>query len=198
MSTGSAGTTGLSSLNSLPPAAFVTAVTAVCASPSFALALLTARPFASTAALYDAADAAWTAASEPDVLAAFAAHPRIGQPHNLHKPSNKPRSQSTDFTSSSGRFAEWSSGEQSGVANASGHVIAMLACRNNEYFERFGFVFLVCATGKSADEMLRLLEARLGNDRQTEIRIAAEEQRKITRLRLTKLLEERESNNAAL
>ena len=83
---------------------------------------------------------------------------------------------------------KWSAQEQSGVAAASAEAISQLAERNREYEDRFGFIFVICASGKSSDEMLAILNSRIDNDPQTELRIAAEEQSKITRLRLEKLL----------
>ena len=88
------------------------------------------------------------------------------------------------------RAADWSAGEQSGVATAESEVGEQLAAVNRLYEQKFGFIFIVCATGKSADEMLAICRARLGNTPETELRIAAEEQRKITEIRLNKLLEQ--------
>jgi 2-oxo-4-hydroxy-4-carboxy-5-ureidoimidazoline decarboxylase len=116
-------------------------------------------------------------------LEAFAAHPRIGDLDSLRM-----------------KFAgnrEWSGGEQAGVSVATDDVLQALAQGNDDYFERFGYLFIVCATGKSADEMLALLKVRLGNDAESELAMAAGEQRKITRLRLEKLaasLAENETN----
>lgn len=116
-------------------------------------------------------------------LEAFAAHPRIGDLDSLRM-----------------KFAgnrEWSGGEQSGVSVATDEVLQALARGNDDYFERFGYLFIVCATGKSADEMLALLQARLDNDANSELATAAGEQRKITHLRLEKLavsLAENETN----
>ena len=84
----------------------------------------------------------------------------------------------------------WAAGEQAGAASASDAVRDRLAIRNRDYEARFGYIFIVCATGKSADEMLEIVERRLTNDAAVELGIAAEEQRKITHLRLTKLLAE--------
>ena len=86
--------------------------------------------------------------------------------------------------------AEWSSGEQSGVETAANTVRNELAEANRLYEAKFGFIFIVCATGKTADEMLAVCRARLGNSLETELQIAAEEQRKITEIRLNKLLEQ--------
>ena len=84
--------------------------------------------------------------------------------------------------------AAWSTQEQAGAAGASADVRERLAARNRDYEARFGYIFIVCATGKSADEMLSMLEQRLTNDPNEELEIAAEEQRKIMRIRLAKLL----------
>lgn len=128
------------------------------------------RPFRSERALLEAARAEWLALTPGDWREAFQQHPAIG-----------------DVTSLRQRFPatyHHSAREQAGVASATDDVLARLADGNRRYRERFGYTFIVCATGKSADEMLRLLEARLGNDPAHEIRVAAEEQAKITALRL--------------
>ena len=125
------------------------------------------RPFASVEEIAAAADTAWWALGRPDWLEAFAAHPQIG---------------------GSAPASAWSAAEQAGVAGAAERTRHRLAEANREYQARFGYIFIVCATGKSADEMLDLLEGRLRNDPDHELRVAAEEQRKITQLRLTKLL----------
>ena len=135
----------------------------VCASPKWADAMMSARPFASWDAM--AAHARGIELTDDEWLAAFAAHPRIGD----RKPG-------------------WSSQEQAGTRGASDETLRALADGNRAYEERFGFVYLICATGKSADEMLATLRTRIGNDRKTEIRNAAEEHRKITELRLEKLV----------
>jgi 2-oxo-4-hydroxy-4-carboxy-5-ureidoimidazoline decarboxylase len=83
----------------------------------------------------------------------------------------------------------WAAQEQARVADAAPDLVERLAARNGEYEARFGYIFIVCATGKSAGEMLGMLESRIRNDPGTELRIAANEQRKITRLRLAKLLD---------
>jgi 2-oxo-4-hydroxy-4-carboxy-5-ureidoimidazoline decarboxylase len=88
-----------------------------------------------------------------------------------------------------GNAAQWSANEQSNVANASKEILETLAKGNQDYETKFGYIFIVCATGKSAAEMLALLQSRLPNDPEKEIEIAADEQNKITRLRLEKLLE---------
>jgi hydroxyisourate hydrolase len=131
------------------------------------------RPFASVHDVFAAADSLWPSLEPADWLEAFAAHPKIG-----------------DFDALKTRFAStgaWSATEQSGVATASEAVLRALAARNAEYEARFGFIFIVCATGKSAPELLALIEQRIGNDPQAELLISAGEQAKITRIRLRKL-----------
>jgi allantoicase len=132
------------------------------------------RPFEDAAALLRQADRVWWSLGEADHLEAFAAHPRIG--------GDRPA------VDTGARAAAWSAGEQAGVAPAELAVRERLAAANQAYEDRFGFTFIVCATGRSAGEMLDLLEARLGHDRAPELRTAGEEQAKITRLRLAKLL----------
>lgn len=132
--------------------------------------MLARRPFGSDAALLSAAREVWFALDEADWLEAFSHHPKIG-----------------DRKSLAARFPathDLSAKEQSAVATAGARVLDALAEANEAYLARFGFIFIVCATGKSAAEILRLLRDRLENDRETELRNAAEEQAKITALRL--------------
>jgi len=140
-----------------------------------------ARPFSSVAALERAADEVWLALEAPDILEAFAAHPKIG-------------AGGAGGAGEAGRAGgdgapQWSPQEQSGVRDAAGDVRERLAAGNRAYEARFGYIFIICATGKSADEMVASLEQRLRHTRDQELRIAADEQRMITRLRLTKLLD---------
>jgi OHCU decarboxylase len=146
------------------------------------------RPFRSADSLWETADATWRQLSPDDWREAFAAHPPIGvtgtgpsgpAPVTVHPNSADVSEQSR----------AWSKHEQSGTRSADSETLAELAALNREYADRFGHVFLVCATGKTAAEMLAIGRKRLGNDTETELAIAAEEQRKITRLRLEKLLE---------
>ena len=142
-----------------------------CGSRRWVDRMLARRPFGSDAALQSAAREEWFALSEPDWLEAFSHHPKIG-----------------DRASLAARFPathDLSAREQSGVSGASADVIDQLATANETYLERFGFIFIVCATGKTAGEILQLLRDRLDNDRATELRMAAEEQAKITALRLS-------------
>ena len=134
------------------------------------------RPFPMLEKLFETAERVWFALSTADQLEAFAAHPTIGS--------------TKAAASQKKQAADWSAGEQSGVATAESEVGEQLAAVNRLYEKKFGFIFIVCATGKSADEMLAICRARLGNTPETELKIAAEEQRKITEIRLNKLLEQ--------
>jgi OHCU decarboxylase len=126
------------------------------------------RPYADLAAVQRAADEVWTTLGSADWLEAFAAHPRIGE--------------------GGGHAAAWSRQEQSGVGGAGREVQEALARGNAEYEARFGHVFLISAAGRSAGEILDELQARLGNDPATELRVAADQHRRITRLRIERLL----------
>ena len=131
------------------------------------------RPVTTLDALKITSEKCFDALAEKDWLEAFAAHPKIGDMQSLRM-----------------KFAgnrEWSGGEQAGVNAADEATLQRLSAGNAEYEARFGFIFIVCATGKSAAQMLALLEARLHHPREKEITIAADEQRKITRLRLEKM-----------
>lgn len=142
-----------------------------CAARAWADAMAAARPFPDVAAVTSTADRVWWNLEERDWLEAFAAHPRIGEQ-----------------AAGRNRFARWSRSEQADSADADRSIAAALAAANREYEDRFGHVFVVFATGKTAAEMLDLCRTRLGNDPEAEIRAAAAEQAKITDLRLRKLL----------
>jgi len=132
------------------------------------------RPFVSREQLFEKAEQIWEQCSDEDWLEAFEHHPKIGDVSSLKK-----------------KFAnteKWAGQEQAGVNVASDEIIRKLAEGNREYEQKFGYIFIVCATGKSAAEMLALLEARLHNAPGKELRIAMREQMKITRIRLEKLL----------
>ena len=147
-----------------------------CGSQRFASAMTAARPFANVNELLTKADSICWSLGSRDWLEAFRAHPKIGEKKAAAAQSKEAR--------------EWSAQEQSGIRNAAADTMAALAAGNRDYEQRFGFIFIVCATGKSSEEMLAILQARLQNDAETEIAVAAEEQRKITRLRLEKLLQQ--------
>jgi OHCU decarboxylase len=157
----------LTELNALPPADAQTALLKCCGSKRWVKRMVAGRPFATADDLLQAADDAARELTDEDWLEAFAAHPRIGE-----------RSQSA-----------WSQQEQAAALTAEADVQERLARGNRAYEDKFGFIFIVFASGKSPDEILQLLERRMKNDRAAEIRNAAGEQRKITRNRLQKLLE---------
>lgn len=157
---------GVRWLNVLASDAFEREVLACCGSRAWAKALGDARPFADFSALLENSDAVWGGLRPDDQREAFAAHPRIGE-----------RSGSA-----------WAQMEQSGTASASQETLVAIETGNREYEERFGHVFLIDATGKTADEMLEALWRRLSNDPESELREAAEQQRQITRIRLDKLV----------
>lgn len=140
-----------------------------CGSRRWARLMAERRPFASPARLAETADQIWWSLSRADWLQAFAAHPRIGTP-----------------TAMPG--GQWAAGEQSRMNAATEGVRERIVQANRDYEARFGYIFIVCATGKSGPEMLAILESRLLNTPEDELKIAAAEQATITRLRLTKLL----------
>jgi len=146
-----------------------------CGSARWASAMTAVRPFANNDALFAKADELWWSLSAEDWLEAFRAHPKIGE----KKAASAAQSE---------QARAWSVQEQSGVADASSQTKDELERLNREYEDQFGFIFIVCASGKSSEAMLSILNNRIDNDRDTELRIAAEEQRKITRLRLEKWL----------
>ena len=148
-------------------------LTMCCGSPAWVDRMLAHRPFGSDEQLHAMARQEWFALT-PDLWKdAFAQHPAIGDREALRERFPK--------------TAEFSADEQRGVADASDHTLDALAERNRDYRARFGHIFIVCATGKSADELLASLDARLKNDPQTELLIAAGEQAKIIELRLQRL-----------
>ena len=155
-------------LNHASAAEAMTEFMRCCGSTRWARALVGARPFADAAALFSVAEDAWAATGPEDWREAISHHPRIG-----------------DLASTNGA---WSSQEQQGVSGAAEDVLQALAAENSAYEARFGFTFLVCATGRSAAQMLALLQARMPNAPAEELRVAAGEQAKITRIRLEKLL----------
>jgi 2-oxo-4-hydroxy-4-carboxy-5-ureidoimidazoline decarboxylase len=145
-----------------------------CGSKRWARELAQARPFEEEAELFDCSDAIWLKLSQADWDAAFTSHPRIGERKAVE--------------SATQQSAAWSRQEQSGVDPADQASSAALERGNILYEERFGRVFLICASRKSASEMLAALERRLQNDSQTELGEAVEQQRQITQLRLRKWL----------
>jgi allantoicase len=138
---------------------------ACCGSKRWARKMAEARPFSGEDELFANADRIFRDLSAEDWLEAFAAHPKIGE-------------------RASGEAAT----EQAGARGASPETLAALARANREYEERFGYIFIVCASGRSAEEMLDLCRRRLHNAAAEELKVAAEEQRMITRLRLLKMM----------
>jgi OHCU decarboxylase len=134
-----------------------------------------ARPFSNSDELSSKADEIWWNLDQEDWLEAFRAHPKIGEKKAVAVQSAEAQ--------------RWSALEQSETERAAAETKAALAEGNREYEQRFGFIFIICATGKSAEEILAALNSRMNNDPETELRVAADEQRKITQLRLQKLLE---------
>ena len=164
---------GLARLNALAAGEARTALGRCCGSSAWAEAMVASRPFEDVPALLRIAERTWWRLDEAAHREAFAAHPRIGE-----------------RKTPAGGDAAWSSGEQKAAATADGAVLAELAAANRAYFDRHGFVFIVCATGRSAEAMLAELRARTPSSSADELRTAAEEQIKITRLRLHKLIGE--------
>jgi OHCU decarboxylase len=146
-----------------------------CGSTVWAKRAADARPFANQHELLAAADEIWWKLDEEDWLEAFRAHPKIGERKAA--------------ATQSAQAQQWSAQEQSESQKTAAETKAALADGNREYEQRFGFIFIICATGRSAEEILAALNGRLNNDSKAELHIAAEEQRKITQLRLQKLLE---------
>jgi 2-oxo-4-hydroxy-4-carboxy-5-ureidoimidazoline decarboxylase len=144
-----------------------------CGSENWAAAMVNARPFANDQDLLNKAEQAFSQMSKTDWLDAFAAHPKIGDIDSLRQKY--------------GNTKDWAQNEQAGVSGTSSRVLEHLASGNAAYEERFGYIFIVCATGKSAEEMLAILNGRINNEAESEFAIAAEEQKKITRIRLEKL-----------
>jgi 2-oxo-4-hydroxy-4-carboxy-5-ureidoimidazoline decarboxylase len=144
-----------------------------CASRHWADAMTTRRPFSKDVEIYLAAEEIWANLDRADWLEAFAAHPRIGDLEALRK----------KFATT----ADWCAAEQAGVLGTGADVLQALAEGNRQYEERFGYLFIVCATGKTAQQILKILQERLANSHADELAIAAREQAKITRLRLEKL-----------
>lgn len=144
-----------------------------CGSNAWVEKMLSVPPIDDLVELFEDAEEKWYECSEKDWKDAFLNHPKIGDLESLKK----------KFAST----AQWASNEQSGVNTATEKILEKLAEGNKLYEDKFGYIFIICATGKSAEEMLKNLGERLSNDPEDEIKIAAGEQNKITQLRLEKL-----------
>ena len=165
----------LTELNNLHPAALKEALGKCCGAGAWVSQLMAVFPVKDAQQLFSEAQRTWYACDEADWREAFTHHPKIGDINSLKE----------KFASTS----QWAEGEQSSVRLTSQQVLEALASGNTQYEQKFGYIFIVCATGKSAEEMLALLQARLHNSPADEIKIAMAEQNKITRLRLEKLLQ---------
>jgi OHCU decarboxylase len=149
------------------------AMLACCGAHRWAEQMVGLRPIANIPALSEAADRVWATMAEPDWMEAFARHPRIGE---------------RKAAAASEKSTAWSAQEQAGTSGAANNIMRELAEGNALYEQRFGFTYIVCATGKSADEMLTILKRRLANGRMAELKEAAEQQRQILQIRLGKWL----------
>jgi 2-oxo-4-hydroxy-4-carboxy-5-ureidoimidazoline decarboxylase len=152
-----------------------------CGSKVWAREMVARRPFQNEAALIAASDEAWRKLNESDWMEAFNSHPRIGE-------SNAP-GPTAERSSVQQYSLAWAMQEQKEVADAGDAVKIALAEGNREYETKFGRIFIVCATGRSAAELLEILRRRLQNEAGTELREAAEQQRQITQIRLKKWLQ---------
>ncbi len=165
----------LTAFNNLPIKSAHKVLENCCGAGKWLAGMLSSRPFEDENALYATAREIWQACSREDGLEAFSHHPKIGDLQSLQKKYAATQA--------------WASQEQAGTQTASLATLQALAEGNKAYESKFGYIFIVCATGKSAEEMLHLLEERLGNKPDEEIKIAMNEQAKITQIRLRKLLE---------
>jgi len=161
-------------LNSLTPEEAAKELRQCCGSRRWAEQMSNNRPYSTLESLITHADRLWWSLTPDDWLEAFRSHPKIGE----KKASDKVSAQSS----------QWSGQEQAGVSSASQDTVDSLESLNRAYEQKFGFIFIICATGKTSDEMLVALRERLEHDAAEELPIAAAEQCKITELRLKKLL----------
>ena len=174
--------TTLRDLNALPPHAVEPLLAACCGAPGWVRGMLARRPFASRDALLEASDAVCDKLSNDQWLAAFAHHPRIGEQRAAAEVNETAQ--------------RWSEGEQSDAMGGGDSLQDELREAQRRYEMRFGYIFIICASGRTAPEIMSELETRLHNDHHAELRIAAEEQRRITRLRLEKLVGSDEEGRA--
>jgi 2-oxo-4-hydroxy-4-carboxy-5-ureidoimidazoline decarboxylase len=164
----------LPELNQLPVNQLKEALVTCCGSTAWVNEMAEIFPVESKESLFEQAEIIWFSLDESDWREAFGHHPKIGDINSLRE----------KFANTSA----WASGEQSGVSTASEQVLDDLLAGNRLYEDKFGYIFIVCATGKSAEEMLEILNSRLPNSPDDEILIAMQEQNKITKIRLEKLL----------
>jgi 2-oxo-4-hydroxy-4-carboxy-5-ureidoimidazoline decarboxylase len=144
-----------------------------CDCSAWAGRVVLSAPFSTASDLMDCCAKEWLRATEEEILEAFSGHPQIGDMNALRN-----------------KYASTASAEQGQVSNANETVLLALREQNQRYLEKFGFIFIICATGKSASQMLALLKARINNSPGEELANGAKEQGKIMNLRLSKLLED--------
>lgn len=166
---------GLERFNSLTQADAASELLKCCGSSRWANRVAAQMPFDDFQQLMTEADRVWSGLGPEDWLEAFSHHPKIGE----RRPA----------PAQSAEAARWSEQEQAGTSAAAQDALSELTTLNRAYEDRFGHIFIVCATGKTTEEMLALLKERLGNEPERELHIAAREQQRITHLRLRKLLE---------
>jgi len=164
----------LERLNALPSDEASNEFLQCCGSKRWAQQMVQARPYSTVEDLIAGANDIWWSLQADDWLEAFRSHPKIGETKAAEAVSEK--------------SSAWSGQEQAGVSSASEETVDSLASLNREYEQKFEFIFIICATGKTSAEMLSALRERVNNDVATELRTAAAEQSKITELRLKKLL----------
>ena len=167
-------TRGVTALDAMDRDRLAEHLRACCGSSHWVDAMIARRPFTTLAALLTASDDVCKSMSREDWLEAFSHHPRLGELQAAVQQGERAKG--------------WSAREQAGLMTAGTDVRTALAAANVAYEERFGFICIICATGKDPEELLAITRARLGNSPKIELRIAAEEQRKITRIRLERLL----------
>jgi 2-oxo-4-hydroxy-4-carboxy-5-ureidoimidazoline decarboxylase len=161
--------------NSLDPATAAREALPCCGSQAWAAALASKRPIASESSLVETSSSVWLSLPEEAWHEAFDSHPRIGQKHAQTRATEE--------------SLRWSAQEQRTALSEDDAAKLALEDANRRYEQRFGRIFIVCATGKSSTEILAILESRMNNDAATELREAAEQQRQITELRLHRWLE---------
>lgn len=167
-------TMNLEQLNQLSTEDLLQTLETCCGSSAWCKAMAHFQPYESVDMLHKISDAIWHELDDDDYLEAFTHHPMIGDLDALKEKFQK--------------TAAWAGDEQKGSDSASAQTLLELQTANQNYLTQFGFIFIVCATGKSAQHMLQLLQARIDNEYAEELQIAADEQNKITHLRLKKLL----------
>jgi 2-oxo-4-hydroxy-4-carboxy-5-ureidoimidazoline decarboxylase len=173
----------ISALNKLAPEAAELEFMQCCTANTWVDRMVAAMPFNHVEALKEQANISWQGLTEADYLQAFEGHPKIGDVSSLRE-----KYRSTE---------KIAAGEQSGVNTATEKTLTQLKQLNDDYQEKFGFIFIVCATGKTASQMLEILSQRIINERSEEIINAAEEQRKILQIRIEKMIETPATINTA-